>query len=248
MLSPGSSQDSPSWLWGTVCTGTPQHVESEGWKDAPVTLKDIPSTSNPHPNLETSVSPHCTPGVVPGTAAGCTRIGTAGYPQRPPQPGHCARAPQAWGSTFLPCQPLHPLLPAALPAEQAARCATLSLSLTLRLLSSVQPGFLQAGCLRSRALSYTPTSCSLVRNLCHYQHFFPELCFSHFKYKPRALVCMQLKSGLAFFLMLSLLSTLIFLVFMSHSGPPTILTTFKIGTASSHRTLFFYLAIVDRAI
>lgn len=55
MLSPGSSQDSPSWLWGTVCTGTPQHVESEGWKDAPVTLKDIPSTSNPHPNLETPV-------------------------------------------------------------------------------------------------------------------------------------------------------------------------------------------------
>lgn len=130
MLSPGSSQDSPSWLWGTVCTGTPQHVESEGWKDAPVTLKDIPSTSNPHPNLETSVSPHCTPGVVPGTAAGRTRIGTAGYPQRPPQPGHCAQAPQAWGSTFLPCQPLHPLLPAALPAEQAARCATLSLSHT----------------------------------------------------------------------------------------------------------------------
>lgn len=126
MLSPGSSQDSPSWLWGTVCTGTPQHVESEGWKDAPVTLKDIPSTSNPHPNLETSVSPHCTPGVVPGTAAGRTRIGTAGYPQRPPQPGHCARAPQAWGSTFLPCQPLHPLL--CQPSRQPDAPRSLSLS------------------------------------------------------------------------------------------------------------------------
>lgn len=124
MFSPGSSRDSPSWLRGTVCTGTPQHVESEGWKDAPVTLKDTPSTSNPHLHHETGVSPHCAPVVVPGAAAGHTRIGTVGYPQRPPQPGRCAQAPRAWGSTFLPCQPLHPLLPAALPAERAARRTT----------------------------------------------------------------------------------------------------------------------------
>lgn len=66
--------------------------------------------------------------------------------------------------------------------------------------------------------------------------FLPRTVLSHFKYKPRALVCMQLKSRLAFFLLLSLLSTLLFFffVFMSHSGPPTILTTFNIGTASSH--------------
>lgn len=101
------------------------------------------------------------------------------------------------------------------PAPSAPHCSASRASSQTHhaLLSSVQPGFLHAGRLQSCALSRTPTSCSPVRNLCHYQHFFPELYFSHFKYKPRALVCMQLKSRLAFFLLLSLLSTLLFFFF-----------------------------------
>lgn len=145
MLSPGSSQDSPSWLWGTVCTGTPQHVESEGWKDAPVTLKDIPSTSNPHPNLETPVflltalrvsslalqqdaqesGPQDTHSVLP----------SQGTVLRHPKRGAAHSCPVS------PCTRCSPLL--CQPSRQPD--APRSLSLTLRLLSSVQPGFLQAG-------------------------------------------------------------------------------------------------------
>lgn len=179
-----------------------------------MTAKDTASTSNPHLHHKTGISPHRAPGVFPGAAAGRTRLGTAGYPQRPPQPGRRAEAPLSAGRQV-------PALSA--PAPAAPRCSASRASSQTRraLLPSVQVWLSARRTPSEPCFTYPRFMFSCVCNLCHYQHFFPKLCFSHFKHKPRALVCMQLKSGLASFLLLSLLSTLnfFFCLYVSFGAP-----------------------------